>query len=143
MAFKYPCSISVKNNQKAILCVTCELWTPVKCCNVSEEIFNSDESWFCRKYLFNELPNLDLCNENSDEYGKIENESVESCNPEENDTMLYNSFDSTTKILNNRASMNIHTSKTFVLCIDVSMKLDRYFSNQNYDVISFSETMPR
>ena len=51
----------------------------------------------CCKCLFNELPNLDLCNEKSDEYGNIENESVESRNPEENDTMLYNSFDSTTK----------------------------------------------
>ena len=53
---KYPCSIcekSVKTNQKAILCDTCNLWTHIKCDGISnneyEELQNSenDFSWQC------------------------------------------------------------------------------------------------
>ena len=133
MVIKYPCSTclkAVRNNQKSILCAKCNLWTHVKCCHVSMEIFHSDKDWFRSKCLFDELPTLDVYNETTNLYE----------NSEGNHPSLYNSFDSTCKILNNHSDMNIMHLNICSLyrCIDEVRSL---FEQSQYDVLSFSETM--
>ena len=56
---KYPCIVcntSVRNNQNALLCVSCKSWCHLKCTPSSIAIFNETCDWISDKCLFCELP---------------------------------------------------------------------------------------
>ena len=61
---KYPCSIcsnNVHNNHLAIECSNCNLWSHIKCNNISRKQYkfyqeNADEIFFCLKCLEEEIP---------------------------------------------------------------------------------------
>ena len=66
------CSMCVRNNQQAILCSKCGLWTHPKCCGVSIPEYQKlsdreDDSWLCPGCLMAELPFLEADRSTCDE----------------------------------------------------------------------------
>ena len=70
------CNRAVRNNQNAILCVNCNKWSHLKCTDVPDKLFNSNEDWICdlclwkflpsNECLLNDVSENDHCNEIGD-----------------------------------------------------------------------------
>ena len=83
---EYPCSKysrNVQNNHLAIECSSCNLWSHIKCNNISRKQYkffqeNTNENLFCLKCLENEIP-FNKLNDNEFEsffkYEVLESES--------------------------------------------------------------------
>ena len=93
---RHPCTICskcVRNNQRAILCSKCGMWTHAKCCGVSIPEYQKlsdreDDSWLCPGCLMAELPFLEADRSTCDE----------SCCSDDGDSEVFTDSQSTKSI---------------------------------------------
>ena len=93
----YPClhcNKAVRNSHNAILCVNCNLWSHLKCADVSVSIFKSNEDWICELCLWKLLPSND-CLIDDDSMDNINERLIDEDNKDNSNegTIDYNSAD--------------------------------------------------